>query len=254
MSTPTAVRLTESGRRALRENRVSREHRRILSLVEVRGNTEVIRGLLRRYPDALLERWLAELSALGLVEATDTPPEPELKFTGAHGFSLPQRLEQDEKRLADEAWAASNLLSVAGAYVARERARNRASPAKAPDATTILIVEDDPDQRALAAQRLRAAGYRLREAESASALLQALKRPELPDLVLLDVMLPDGDGFDILASLRRHPRFSLLPIVMLTVKADPADVQAGVALGADGYVAKPYRPEVLLQAIAEVLP
>jgi DNA-binding response OmpR family regulator len=66
-----------------------------------------------------------------------------------------------------------------------------------------------------------------------------------PDAIFLDIGLPDGDGFEVLATLRQHPSFALLPIVMLTVKSEPEDVAKGLTLGADGYITKPYGKNTL---------
>jgi DNA-binding response OmpR family regulator len=66
-------------------------------------------------------------------------------------------------------------------------------------------------------------------------------------------MLPDGNGFDILAQLRSRPEFSTLPIVMLTAKAELTDIRNGLALGADGYIAKPYSKNQLVEVISHVL-
>ena len=66
-------------------------------------------------------------------------------------------------------------------------------------------------------------------------------------------MLPDIDGFRILAGMRRHLKLSLLPVIMLTAKDDPADIRAGLALGADGYVTKPYSKNILVDTIRRVL-
>ena len=117
----------------------------------------------------------------------------------------------------------------------------------------ILIVEDDADQLALADLRVSMAGYRVRVASSVNAFLQTMLDDGAPDLLLLDVMLPDGDGFEILAKMRRHQALASLPIVMLTAKSDPADIGKGLALGADGYVTKPYTKKILADVIRRVL-
>ena len=117
----------------------------------------------------------------------------------------------------------------------------------------MLIVEDDPDQLALAQLRVRMAGFAARTADSAGALRAALEKHEPPDVLLLDVMLPDGDGFDILAGLRNRPTHALLPVVMLTVKDNPTDIERGLALGADGYVTKPYSKKRLEDVRGQVL-
>ena len=72
------------------------------------------------------------------------------------------------------------------------------------------------------------------------------------DLVLLDVMLPDGNGFDLLARIRRHHRYSLLPVIMLTALTGDEDIQRGLELGADGYITKPYSKNVLLDTMRQV--
>jgi DNA-binding response OmpR family regulator len=114
-------------------------------------------------------------------------------------------------------------------------------------------VEDDPDQAALAELRLTMAGYRVRSVDRAKALSRYLREEVRPDLLLLDVMLPDGNGFDILAQLRASPEFATLPIVLLTVKAELADIRNGLALGADGYITKPYSKNQLAEVIGRVL-
>jgi len=100
---------------------------------------------------------------------------------------------------------------------------------------------------------VRMAGFAARTADSAAALREALAKHEPPDALLLDIMLPDGDGFDILAGLRNHPTHALLPVVMLTVKSDRADIERGLALGADGYITKPYSKKLLEDVLSQVL-
>jgi DNA-binding response OmpR family regulator len=80
-----------------------------------------------------------------------------------------------------------------------------------------------------------------------------LRQQARPDLLLLDVMLPDGNGFDILAQLRGRPEFSTLPIVLLTAKAELKDIRNGLALGADGYITKPYSKNQLAEVMSHVL-
>jgi DNA-binding response OmpR family regulator len=115
------------------------------------------------------------------------------------------------------------------------------------------VVEDDPDQLALADLRVSMAGYQVRVAGSGQALKDSLRAMGLPDVLLLDVMLPDADGFAILAGMRRHPRLALLPVILLTAKDSPADISRGLALGADGYVTKPYTKNILADTIRRVL-
>jgi DNA-binding response OmpR family regulator len=83
--------------------------------------------------------------------------------------------------------------------------------------------------------------------------LQSLVDEGPPDLLLLDVMLPDGDGFEVLSKMRRHQTLGSLPIVMLTARTEPGDIGHGLALGADGYITKPYTKNILAEVINRVL-
>ena len=246
-------RRTETGQHvwASQDTKLAPEYLRILGLVESETHADVIRGFLRRHSDKLIFEWLANLERLGLVASTPVGEQHDLDFTGS--FKLPALLAEDKKRLAQDARIAGALIADKGAYLSAERLANGVVSTKAPSETVVLIVEDDPDQAALAELRVAEAGYAVKVAASMNAMTEILKRDGVPDLMLLDVMLPDGNGFEILGKLRRHPAYALLPIVMLTVKNDPADIQYGLETGADGYVTKPYSKSVLADTIARVL-
>jgi len=246
-------RLSTSGRRAWEKEdaTVPAAFRRILGTLDTDTHTDVVRGYLRRYPDQLILEWLAELEELGLVESRPEKAVHDLDFTGS--FKLPQLIAEDRAQLTQESRAAGGVLARKGVYLAAERLLHRQPSQKAPAETVVLIVEDDPDQLALAQLRVRMAGFAARSADSAAALQAALARHEPPDVLLLDIMLPDGDGFDILAGLRHHPAHALLPVVLLTVKSDPADIERGLALGADGYIVKPYSKKLLGDVLWQVL-
>jgi two-component system, OmpR family, response regulator len=243
-------RVTELGRRSLEDISVPADYRRLLAFVGTEAHSDVIRSFLRRYPDQLIFEWLDELTELDLLIPGPEKPTHDLDFTD--NFLLPELLKEDQQRLTGDAEIACDLLSRKGIYIASDRILNRAALNKAPEDSNILIVEDDPDQLRLATKRLAMAGYLVRTAESASALRTSL-RGSVPDLLLLDVMLPDGNGFDILSSIRRHSGSALLPVVMLTAKDTPADVQTGLALGADGYMTKPYSKASVAEVIQYVL-
>jgi len=140
-----------------------------------------------------------------------------------------------------------------GSFLAADRIANIAPLSKTRAETVILLVEDDPDQMALGELRLTMAGYQVRSVDRAKALSRYLREESRPDLMLLDVMLPDGNGFDILAQLRSRPEFSTLPIVMLTVRTELVDIRNGLALGADGYITKPYSKNQLQEVISHIL-
>jgi CheY-like chemotaxis protein len=131
------------------------------------------------------------------------------------------------------------------------------SPTSAPDSTDgtdgqrlILVVDDEPSVRAmvLASIRVKASRYRVVEAgNAADALSQA--RQNRPDLVLLDVALPDHDGFWVCNELKRDPSTSHILVIMLTAMGLPSDRQRALKAGADGYIVKPFSPRALLEEL-----
>ena len=148
-------------------------------------------------------------------------------------------LREDKEHLARETSFADTSLTRLGAYVNYERISKRKPSLKTVAETIALVVEDDPDQLALAVLRLNAAGYATQTADSVRSLYHRLQR-RVPDALFLDIGLPDGDGFEVLASLRRNPAYADLPVILLTVRTEPEDIARGLSLGADGYITKPY--------------
>lgn len=253
-----SYRITATGKdaRASDDTAIPTDYRRLLALIEAKTHFDVIRGRLREYPDKLLEEWLSELEELGFIDTLPAESGSDLDFTD-HFKSSPAKepgvLPQDAERLARTAAEAGSALERSGLFLARERIANLPASKRTPAQTTVLIVEDDPDQLALADLRVSMAGYAVRVARNAAELLAELRTRQSPDIVLLDVMLPDGNGFDILAKIRSHRKLAMLPVVMLTAKTETADIQRGLALGADAYVTKPYSKSVLVDAIRQVL-
>ena len=115
--------------------------------------------------------------------------------------------------------------------------------------TTVLVVDDERRYRELLEMNLTRRGYRvLQAADGLSALNQV--ELEAPDLVMLDLMMPDMDGYEVC---RRIREYSSVPIIMLTAKAEPAQKVRGLGLGADDYVTKPFSAEEVLARVAAVL-
>ena len=238
-------RLTSEGRSlwARRNNLpLPLDYRRILGLVDFAGHPEVIRSYLAKYPGHVVDEWLTEFEALRLIESISAK---EVSLSEISRKTEPPPLEaEDMRNFEQEVTFADVSLSRIGVYVASDRIANRPASRKKPENTLALIVEDDPDQLALAVLRLTAAGYPVQTADSVQALFRTLQQGT-PDAIFLDIGLPDGDGFEVLATLRQHPSFTLLPIIMLTAKTEPEDVAKGLALGADGYITKPYGKNTL---------
>jgi two-component system phosphate regulon response regulator PhoB len=116
----------------------------------------------------------------------------------------------------------------------------------------ILVVDDEPDALELIAFNLKTAGLDVVTASDGEAALQ-LARSHQPDLVLLDLMLPEVDGLEVCKILRRDPATSAIPIIMVTAKAAEMDRVLGLELGADDYVTKPFSPRELVLRVKNLL-
>lgn len=116
----------------------------------------------------------------------------------------------------------------------------------------ILVVDDEPDILELVRYNLVQNGYSVTGVLSGEeALIQV--RGQLPDLVILDLMLPGVDGLEVCRALKRDARTAAIPILMLSARSEEADVVAGLELGADDYLTKPFSPRVLLARVRAVL-
>ncbi|MFA5031927.1 MAG: response regulator transcription factor [bacterium] len=116
----------------------------------------------------------------------------------------------------------------------------------------IFIVDDEPDILELVSLNLKKAGFLVKEFLEADSFLRALKNQN-PDLIILDLMLPDMDGFEICKKLKKEDKFSSIPIIMLTAKSDEIDKVLGLELGADDYVTKPFSPKELVARVKAIL-
>lgn len=114
---------------------------------------------------------------------------------------------------------------------------------------TIVLIEDHGPLRKNLGDMLDFEGYRVVECATATAGLHAVREAR-PDLVLCDIMLPDGDGREILATLRADQATRAVPFIFLTAKGEPQDVRSGMNLGADDYLPKPVARVDLLTSIA----
>ncbi len=154
------------------------------------------------------------------------------------------------RMVAVEASTTASSIGREGFFMSPDSGRQALTPG-AP--RLILVVEDDQMQAAMVRKILELDGYGVRVASDGPSARAALLERPVPDLMLLDVELPGTDGFTILKQLRAHPLYQLLRVVMLTARADRADIAKGIMLGADGYLTKPFRPEMIKLAVRQAL-
>ena len=146
-----------------------------------------------------------------------------------------------------------STLKTSGFYVEIARARFPKRVRQPGEALSAIVVEDEPTLAKFIQTYLSFEGFSVRLAANRSEVVAEFSKPPIPDVVLLDVLLPDADGFDILVRLRQHKALHDVPVIMLTGKATREAVLKGMAAGADGYVTKPFDAESLMRAVRTVV-
>jgi DNA-binding response OmpR family regulator len=118
---------------------------------------------------------------------------------------------------------------------------------------SVLVVEDDAVLLKLLGEILGMAGFDVRFARNREELKVELNRKPRPDIALLDLSLPDMDGFEVLEKMREHPVLAELPVIIMTGRSQAHHMTRGLALGADGYVTKPFQISAMVNAVNTVL-
>jgi two-component system, OmpR family, response regulator len=183
-------------------------------------------------------------------------PEQELKLDFSYFFAEKPAAElsaEAAEQARGEAESGAAALQLNGYYVSIARKSARKIQPAGGSSYSVLVVEDDPEMQRVLKFLLTMEGFVPRLASNRSEIMEALRTLPLPDVALLDVGLPDTNGFDVLERMRQHPQLKSIPVIMLTGKAQREDVMRGLAGGADGYITKPFDRDVLLTGIRAVL-
>ena len=182
------------------------------------------------------------------------PPSDEaLDFTRPGGPSAPPPGPAEVARAREEARAGTPQLRDTGFYVSIARHNPVRIPPRNGSKYVILVVEDDADLAQLLIDIFMLAGFEVRWASNRAEINAEMNRKPTVDLVLMDIVLPDANGLEVLQRLRGHPKLAKLPVIMMTGKSSGEDVAAGLTAGADGYVTKPFKVSGLVKAVNLVL-
>ena len=119
-------------------------------------------------------------------------------------------------------------------------------------AKRIVLAEDEPQIARLVEFKLKKEGYQIVWKENGEEALKAIKA-DRPDLILLDVMMPVMDGYEVLRRVKEDENLKSIPVVMLTARAQERDVVKGIDLGAEDYITKPFHPAELLARVKRIL-
>lgn len=117
---------------------------------------------------------------------------------------------------------------------------------------TVLIVEDEEDAAELFAEMMRVSGFRVLKTSRGEPAI-SLMNSDKPDVVLLDIMIPEISGLDILRQMRRDPNLADIPVIVVTAKSMPADIKNGMEAGANIYLTKPVGFQELKEAVERTL-
>ena len=197
--------------------------------------------------DASLKKMLADKLIVNTVE-----PESDVLGSGFSTIAVPAGFFSSLTEATPEVEGGTAILKQKGYYV-RIAKRADVRESKENWHPTVLVIDDDPDLQKLIRTYFVMEGFKTRAAYKRDDIVAALRIQPMPDLVLLDVQLPDANGFDLLARFRDHPVLKSMPVVMLTAEASREAVLKGLHGGADGYITKPFEPDVLVSAVKAVL-
>jgi two-component system OmpR family response regulator len=245
--------LSEKGSRELKSGDTALSAAELQVLVVVDGFSSVAE-IASRVPGLARDEVTAALRSLAVAKLLLSEKEADANATGFSTIAVPagffSSLATDAGAEADGGLA---ILKKKGFYV--RIARQPVDERKVAQGwkPTVLVVDDDEDLQKLIRTYFKMEGIVPRAALKRDDIVLALRQPPAPDLVLLDVQLPDANGFDVLARMRQHPALKSMPVVMFTAEATREAVLKGLQGGADGYITKPFEPDLLVAAVKTVL-
>lgn len=247
--------LTPSGQNELRGSATSLAPSALEVLILIDGKSTVgeTAARARTIDNATVLNILDNLLYDGLIEFVKDSAG-SLDFVDFFQTTGPLKPSAEATAKAKRETAATTLLLQQQGYFVRiaRRAKSRKKPEEA-GMLSVLVVEDEAHLASLLKHVLEKEGFSVRTAKNRDEIVAEFRRTPRPDLVLLDVLLPDADGFEVLLKMRQHPALKALPVVMLTAKATRDAVLKGLAGGADGYITKPFEIDVLVKAVNVVL-
>jgi CheY-like chemotaxis protein len=248
--------LTSEGEKELRRGETALAPDDIELMVRTDGSATVaeIAVSMPSLPAPAVIKAYARLARAGLVDLASNLRDDSLDFTDFLSEKpRPAPSEQELARARSEAATGVSSLQAEGFYVRIARRARAPRPRDSERTPFAIVVEDDPHLGQFLKTYLAFDGFEVRLAANREEILNALRERPPPDLVLLDVMLPDIDGFDVLLKMRQHAALKTVPVIMVTSKATREAVLTGLARGADGYLTKPVEPDTLMHAIRAVL-
>jgi CheY-like chemotaxis protein len=260
----TVYELSDAGRQQLKGGTTSlfSDALRFLILADGKLSFGQIARNLKDVPEAILGRTVVDLQQKGFIQPVKAAaPESgvDLSSLDFSSYVPPDpataraQKEEDFAARLEEAQRTMALMKEQG-YAVRiaRQARSAAKPSSG-GAYSVLVVEDEPALSSAVRRFLELERFAPRVAANRDEVVAELRKPPLPDLILLDGMLPGASGFDILQRLRGHPALKAIPVIMVTAMSAREDVMRALAADANGYITKPFKLDVLKKSIKAVL-
>lgn len=249
--------LTDKGTQQIRGGATAlpREALELLVLMDGKATVGDLEQQLPQIPSEALRDLLRALMAQGIVRQPTIAETDGLDFSAffAAAGDGEETLMGVKASATREAETGAPQLERTGYYVSIARKAVKAGSPRSGGKWTALVIDDDPNVITLVGRLLEEAGFAIRAAANRDQAVAALREPPLPDVVILDVMLPDVNGFDILKRMKAHPALKAVPVIMLTAEAKRESVVRGLGGGADGYITKPFERDALLDGVKAVL-
>jgi CheY-like chemotaxis protein len=224
----------------------------VLVLVDGRRNGSAIASLAKAADASQVEAVLRKLVAGGFIRTAQPTPNEGFDYFFSSAPSASEPSGEAMRRAAQEAASGAAALRQNGYYVSIAR-RAKATTTQAARRLTVLVIEDEPLVATFLKVVVETEGHVVRMAANREAIVAQLRQAPLPDIVILDLMLPDTSGFDVLQRMKSHPALADVPVVIVTGQATRESVVNGLAFGADGYFTKPFEIDVLLRGMKAVL-
>ena len=225
----------------------------LLGMFDGQSTVEDLQKKLDKVP---LDKLLMALEALvkdGYIEAAGPPAgADDLDFASFMSRPTPMPTEAQRQQAEQATLTSMRTLKQAGYFVnIVSRSGSRIRP-RSGDKYSILIIDGDQANALVLARTLMLQQFNVRSASHEAEIMGELGKPP-PDLILMDVVLPDMVGIELLAKLREHPVFKSVPVIVVTAQAQHDDVVAALVYGANGYMTKPVQAEALLDSVKSVL-
>ncbi len=225
----------------------------LLGMFDGKTTVEELQRKLDKVP---LDRLLAALDTLvheGYLEAVASPVESDdLDFASFLNRPTPTPTAAQRQQAEQATLTSMRALKQAGYFVNIISRSGKPIPPRSGNQYSILIIDADQATALVLARALMVAQFDVRSASREHDIMAELSKPP-PDLILMDVVLPDLVGIEVLAKLREHPVFKSVPVIVVTARAQHDDVVAALVYGANGFMTKPVQPEALLDGVKSVL-